>query len=192
MKPYLQKTALVFALTGMLGTTAFAGVDKVTYTPGTGVMNVTVSGTSKDSGEAVGLMILKQGVTEDAYNGADDAARAGMLEYAREAYSNSGKEWSFTLQVDGTESDERLLRVREAGGGTVTVLPLFGNDDAIAAVNSADTANIAAVLEKYAPFLDYKTTDAYKNIFASASDVKRQFVYDNIAKTNDFNENTKK
>lgn len=168
-------------------TSVFAEIDSITYTKGSGVMNINVSGTANEPKEKISFIVLKEGVSADEYKAASEIERVEMIDFPFETTADADKAWEFSFQLEGTDEDERFFRLRERSSSEIVVLPIYGADDAVDAINEAEESEIADMLEKYAPFFGYKNSEAYE-VFASMPERNKEYVYSCLGSEDSFSD----
>ena len=186
MKLYLRAAVLLCLFTACIGSAAYAEVESITYAPSGGKMNIVISGTSTEAEESVTVTVLKAGTAEEEFMAASEYDRFKMIEYVRETRTNADKKWSMAFVLDGDEKVRRLVHIREDKSGVIRTLQLYGRADAVVAVNAARASEMETVLEEFSPFLGYKSSDAYRNIFTAFDDARKEYVYACLESENSF------
>lgn len=186
MKLYLRAAVLLCLFTACIGSAAYAEVESITYAPSGGKMNIVISGTSSEAEESVTVTVLKAGTAEEEFMAASEYDRFKMIEYVRETRTNADKKWSMAFVLDGDEKARRLVHIREDKSGVIRTLQLYGRADTVAAVNAARASEMETVLEEFSPFLGYKSSDAYRNIFTAFDDARKEYVYACLESENSF------
>jgi len=176
MKRYLWIATLVFALAGCMFQSVFADVERVTYDDGT--HKITIIGTAKTKNEQVTLLILKKDCSNASYTTADTVAKQELTELSKQTIADESGVWKIEFTT-AEQNTNQMFRLREKTNTKVEVLPVY-DTVVIDEINSATTAEMGNKLELYSPYLAYKTTEAYNEIFATISDVQKGYVYSNM------------
>ncbi len=178
MKRYLWIAALVIALMGCMTQSAFAKIEKVTYNDAT--KKVTITGTAKTKNEEITLLVLKKDVTKESYDAASRSAKKGLIEMSKQVTADADGMWTFRFST-AEQNTNQLFRLREKNGTEVSVLPVYGEAVVVAAVNGATADTMESVLTLYEPYLNYNTSNAYKNIYTTLSAGEKAYVYAEMA-----------
>ena len=180
MKRYFLIATLMFVLAGCVFQSVFADVERVTYDGDT--HKVTITGTAKTKNEQVTLLILKKDCSNTSYMVADTGGKQGLTELSKQAISDENGEWKIEFTTE-EQNTNQIFRLREKTNTKVEVLPVY-DIVVIDEINHATSSEMGEKLVKYSPYLDYKTTEAYSEIFVTLSDVQKGYVYSNMEAQN--------